>query len=82
MALLTNPPEILAANIARFLKSRGWTQTQLAEESGIHRVKISRIMSAVDDHRLGTVDKIAKAFGVPISDLLTPASDEILKKVS
>lgn len=62
--------EILAANIQSEMDARGWNQSELAAKCGLPQPRISEILSGEYDHRLGTVDKIAKAFGIPSSALL------------
>lgn len=60
--------EILAANIRRLRKSRGWTQDDLATRSGAS--SIAMIESGERKHpQYDTIEKIAKAFGIPSQDL-------------
>lgn len=55
--------------IAEVRKQRGITQQQLAEEIGMSVVAIAYIETGKRWARLGTLDKIAKALDVQISDL-------------
>ncbi len=49
---------------------RGWSQETLAEVAGLHRTYISGIERAERNVGLDNVEKIAAAFGLPISELL------------
>ena len=40
---------------------KGWTQTQLGKQAGIHRVTIQRVERR-GTRDIGTIEKIAKAF--------------------
>ena len=66
--------EALAANLRRELEVRGMTQTKLAQECGWPPARITEILQGRFDIRLGTVEKIAKALGIPATHLLTPLS--------
>ncbi len=50
---------------------RGWSQETLAEAAGLHRTYVSCIERAERNVGLDNVEKIAAAFGLPISELLT-----------
>ena len=63
-------PEVLAYNVQRELDARGWTQVKLAAESKLPQPRISEILRGKIDHRLGTVEKLADAFGITVSALL------------
>lgn len=51
---------------------RGWTQQQLAERAGVRRATISELESGRVPERvkLATLEKIARALGVPTLKLL------------
>ena len=63
--------EILAGNVRREMEARGWTQTHLAKECNWPPSRITEILQGKFDPRLGTIERLAKAFGVPTSVLLT-----------
>ena len=68
-------PEVkanLAANVARLLKDRGLTQTDLARMTGDPLMTISRVVRGQNDVRCGVVARIAEALDVS-SDRLTGA---------
>jgi len=61
----------IAMKVQRLRTKRGWTQEQLAKKMRVHRVTVARIeagMRKAPD--LTTRKKLAKALGVPITDLL------------
>jgi transcriptional regulator with XRE-family HTH domain len=51
-------------------QKRGMTQEQLAARSKVTRVVIARLETARQDPRLSTLEKLAKALGVPVTRLL------------
>ena len=57
-------------NVRVLRESRSWSQEQLAEVSGLHRTYISGIERGVRNPTLTIVETIARAFGVPPSQLL------------
>lgn len=61
--------EFVGARIQELRKSRGLTQVQLAEKSGLPQSHISRIESARLSPSRATLDKIARAMDVQISAL-------------
>ena len=46
------------------------TQERLARKANVSLAYISRLEIGMHDPKLSTLDKIAKALGVPVSDLL------------
>ena len=60
---------IVAMNIRLHRAIRGWSQEVLAELSGIHKNQIGNIERCVHDTLLTTVEKIADALEIPITDL-------------
>jgi transcriptional regulator with XRE-family HTH domain len=46
------------------------TQEEVAERSGVHATEVSRIEGDKRDPKVSTVERLAKAVGVPPSDLL------------
>lgn len=61
--------------IAEILKSRGMTQTDLAEKIGISRVGLSKAING--NTTITTLRKIATALEVEVSELFTPKSNTI-----
>lgn len=56
--------------IAEILKSKGMTQTELAEKIGISRVGLSKAING--NTTITTLRKIAAALGVPVPELFAP----------
>jgi len=72
----TESTRIFAENIRAEMALRGWNQTQLAEKSGMSQPRISEILREEKDIRLGTVDRVARAFGLSALQMLTPRPPE------
>ena len=56
-------------DIKRFREKKGWTQEQLEEASGIHRILISRYETKGVGMSLSTAMKLADALGCTIDEL-------------
>jgi ribosome-binding protein aMBF1 (putative translation factor) len=64
----------LGKAIQQARKARGWTQKQLAQKVGLHRVTIADIEgSLTQGHHSG--DKIAEALGIKLSELYAQAEE-------
>jgi transcriptional regulator with XRE-family HTH domain len=64
------PRERMATRIKALREQRGLTQHQLAEKAGIGRSYLARLETARQDPTLSTLEKIAKALGVKVAELL------------
>lgn len=64
--------EVLAANMIRLRRDRGWSQEDLALESGLHRTFIAHTERLVRNISIDNIERIAGALGVPTYKLLTP----------
>ncbi|WP_353850480.1 helix-turn-helix transcriptional regulator [Janthinobacterium sp.] len=62
--------ERLARNLKDWRAKRGMSQDVLAEHSGLSRVFLSRIESALDTVSLDNIEKIAEVLKIDILDLL------------
>ena len=61
----------LSNRIKQLRKKHGYTQTKLAELSGIEYKHIQLLESKnPSDARISTLEKLAKAFKIPLSDFL------------
>ena len=71
-------------NLARTVRAlraiNGWTQTDLARRSAIHRNYISAIERGTRNVGLRQIEKLAKAFGVPAYELIMPPGLERLDR--
>jgi len=63
----------IAARIRSEREQRRWTLAQVAEASGVSRAMINRIERAESSPTAVVLGKLAGAFQVPVSALLTPA---------
>ncbi|MBI5244270.1 MAG: helix-turn-helix transcriptional regulator [Elusimicrobia bacterium] len=63
------PKPRVAANIRALRKARGISSYELARRTGIARPNIARIENARTSPSLTTLEKIAKALGVPVAGL-------------
>lgn len=62
----------LAKNLKRLKKERGFSQTDLSVKTGLAYHTVAKIESGhTPDPRVMTVQKIAKAFGVSVDQLLS-----------
>ncbi len=59
------------ANVRAARLARGWTQQDLAHESGLAVVQVSRVERGVREIRLTTFLRLLSALGVPPGDLLS-----------
>ena len=70
---------VVAANMARFRKARGWTQEDFGRRlGGWSKAAVSAAERSVDGRRvrafaIDDVVKIAATLGVTVTDLITPA---------
>ncbi|MEQ1525521.1 MAG: helix-turn-helix transcriptional regulator [Gallionella sp.] len=55
-----------------FRAERGWSQESLGFEAGLHRTFIAHCERGVRNISLDNIEKIARAFNVPISELFLP----------
>ena len=56
--------------VKKLRKTKGWTQEELAKQTGLHRTYIGSIERIERNVSLINVDKIAKALGVNVKNLL------------
>lgn len=62
---------ILAANVRRLRHERGWSQEECAEYCGVHRTYIGAVERGERNITIATLERIAAAFKVRPTDLLT-----------
>ena len=56
--------------VRRLRKKRGMSQQGLARRAGLSREYVARLETGQHNPSLGTLQKIAKALGVPVTALL------------
>jgi transcriptional regulator with XRE-family HTH domain len=57
-------------NLKRVREEKGLTQEALAKKAGIHRVYVAQIEGRTKTPSLGMLEKLAKALGVKLVELL------------
>lgn len=62
--------KVLGRNIRRQRMLRRWSQEALGLAAGVNRTLIGAIERAEINTSIGTADKIARAFGLSVADLL------------
>ena len=62
--------ERLAVNMKRLRKERGWSQEALADESRLDRTYISGIERVVKNPTITVIERVAKALGCSLGELL------------
>jgi DNA-binding XRE family transcriptional regulator len=79
---VTIPVEVIEAEldgvhpIKAWREYRGWTQAHLAQKSGIGRDLIAQIETRRKKGSIETLDRVARALGVPIEALLEEKEDD------
>lgn len=61
--------DLFARRVRALRAERGWSQDELAAQSGLHRSYVGTIERCEKSATLDTVERIAKAFGVEVSEL-------------
>lgn len=56
--------------VRKLRKQRGWMLVELSVEAGLGRVFLSNLENGKHEPKLGTIKKLAKAFGLTASQLL------------
>ncbi len=65
--------ETIAVNIRRLRAEHRWSQEGLADQCGLHRTYIGAIERGEHNVTLETLERIASALGVAVTDLLREA---------
>jgi len=60
----------LARNLRALRHAKGWSQEELAHQSDIHRTYISDLERAARNPSIAVVERIAKALGAAMGELL------------
>ncbi|HEX3571045.1 MAG TPA: helix-turn-helix transcriptional regulator [Acidobacteriaceae bacterium] len=70
----TPPREVVAfgERVRHLRLERGWTQERLAEAAGLNAVQVSHIENGLNEPKLTTVLRIARAFKIGAGELLRP----------
>lgn len=51
-------------------EERGWSQEEFADRAGLHRTYVSAVERGVRNPTLSVLERLAKAFGIKLSELL------------
>lgn len=62
--------EVFAENLRQTRLAKGWSQMVLAEAAGLHFTYVSSVEGAKRNVSIDAMERLAKAVGVPLSDLL------------
>ncbi|MCG8338100.1 MAG: helix-turn-helix domain-containing protein [Proteobacteria bacterium] len=65
-----NVSKDLPAKIKQFRESKGWSQGQLANETGIHIKQISKYERGISFPTVDVLIKLVQAFGIALDDLV------------
>jgi transcriptional regulator with XRE-family HTH domain len=60
----------LAERVRALRREKGWSQEELAARADIHRTFVSQVERAIKNTTIVSTEKIAKALGVKMGDLL------------
>ena len=60
----------LSANMIWLRKEKGWSQEELADQSGLHRTYISGVERKDRNPTIMVLEKIATALGVTVAQLV------------
>lgn len=70
----------LGLKIAKLRKSKGWTQTQLAERVGVHPSHVTRWERDKNQPSTNTLRELAEVFGVTVEIMTKPPSKRALQE--
>jgi XRE family transcriptional regulator, regulator of sulfur utilization len=63
-------PKDIGPRIAKARELRGWSQEELARRASVHRVSLANVERGARQPTLATLERLAKALGVPLVKLL------------
>lgn len=63
---------VLAENLIRFRRERGWSQEALAFEAGLHRTFVAHVERCARNISLDNLERLAAALEVAPFELLKP----------
>ena len=64
--------ELLAMNLVRLRREKGWSQEDLALEAGLHRTFVAHVERQVRNISIDNIERLAHALQVSIHSLLLP----------
>ena len=63
---------VLASNLIRLRREKGWSQEALAFEAGLHRTFVAHVERQARNISLDNLERLASALSVQIHELLLP----------
>ncbi len=69
----------VAEHVRAFRQARGWSLDELSGRSGVSKGMVVQIEAARTNPSVGTLTRIADAFGVTVARLLEPAADRTVR---
>jgi transcriptional regulator with XRE-family HTH domain len=64
------PIKRMAKRLKELRGAKGWTQEELAAKARVSRTHLARLETARMEPTLGVLEKLAKALGVKVGDLV------------
>lgn len=74
--------EIFTENLKRLLEKNNMTNKEFADKIGVKASSVSMWMSGKSLPRMGTLDKIADLFNVPVEFLVTDKTDDSIQTLA
>jgi transcriptional regulator with XRE-family HTH domain len=72
----------VAQHVRALRQARGWSLDELSGRSGVSKGMVVQIEAARTNPSVGTLNRIADAFGVTVARLLEPAADRTVRVTS
>lgn len=70
-----NLRQIISHNLKRLRTERSWSQEHLAAVCGLHRTYVGSVERGERNISVDNLERLAKAFGVSPSDLVSPPNE-------
>jgi transcriptional regulator with XRE-family HTH domain len=67
---MTTVVHVFGVTIRQLREAKAWSQEQLAEQAGLNRSYVGEIERGKVTASIVTIDKLARAFDVPMANLL------------
>src|ERR1700759_1253210 len=75
----TDAVTAVAQHVRALRQARGWSLDELSGRSGVSKGMVVQIEAARTNPSLGTLTRVADAFGVTIARLLEPAAERVVR---
>ncbi len=67
---MTPTPRQLGMRLKKLRRAKKWSQYKLAQEAGMSRQYVRKLEAGGSDPTVGMLQRLAKALGVPLMELL------------